>query len=262
MRKFLFIFSLILCGFISSNLSVNAQDVSNTNDLKEEKTVENSDKKDEIKDDKEETAEKEESNRANKLTLKRGQRNIEIASSFAPMQPLFFSGRKEYNTDGRSFGMLNIRFLRNIGTAKNITTQYFFEVTPIAVAFNNEVKNPKFVSETATPQESKTIRKNAYGAGFQPVNFRFIFKPRSRIKPFAQVGAGMIFFNQKMPVPEATSYNFTGDFGGGVHIVTNKENARRALTLGWRYFHISNFNTSDFNPGYNASIFSVGYTFF
>ncbi|MEP6900556.1 MAG: acyloxyacyl hydrolase [Actinomycetota bacterium] len=193
--------------------------------------------------------------------LKRGTRQIEIVPNFAPIQPTFFSGLKEYNTDGRRLAMLNVRFTRTIGTKRGVTYQYLFELTPLAVAFNNEVKNPQYISETETPDESKTIRKTAYGAGFQPVNFRFLFRAKKRVKPFAQVGVGMIFFNQRLPVPEATAYNFTGDFGGGIYIVTDREKRNKAITLSYRYFHLSNFNTSDFNPGYNANVFSIGYSF-
>lgn len=194
--------------------------------------------------------------------LRRGEKEWTIVPSFAPTQPLFLSGGKEYDTAGRKFGMLNVQFARTIGTMGPVTYQYFFEFTPLAIAFNNEVRNPRFISESVTPIQPKTIRKTAYGAGFQPANFRFLFRPNKRIKPYAQVGVGMMFFNQKMPVPDATNYNFTGDFGGGLHIMTGTErDKRRAITLGYRYFHISNFNTSAFNPGYNASTFYIGYSF-
>lgn len=193
--------------------------------------------------------------------LQRGKKSIEIVSGFAPTQPTFFSGNKEYNTDGRRFGMLNIRWTRTIGTPKNITYQYFFEVTPLAIAVNNEAKNPKFISKTETPKEPEKIKRTAYGVGIQPINFRFIFKPTKRIKPFVQIGAGMIFFNQKMPVTESTFYNFTGDFGGGIYYTLDRERQNKAIMMGYRYFHISNFNTSKFNPGYNANIFYIGYSF-
>ena len=261
MLRFLFLlFIFIISIFIFSDSSVKAQNSVDTQPS-DRNSVESAEKKEvEEKTEKEESEPKE--FEGNLYKLKRGTKNIEIVPGFAPMQPVFFSGRKEYNTEGRGFSMLNVRFTRNLGTRKGITYQYFFELTPLVVAFNNEVKNTKYISEKETPKEPKTIRKTAYGFGFQPVNFRFIFKPTSRIKPFVQIGAGMMFFNQKMPVPEATSYNFTGDFGGGVYILTDREQARKAITISYRYFHISNFNTSKFNPGYNANIFSVGYSFF
>jgi hypothetical protein len=204
---------------------------------------------------------KEENIEKNKFRLKRGKREIELISAFAPTQPTFFSGRKEYETDHRKLTMFNIRFTRTLGTRKNITYQYFFELTPLAIAFHNQVKNPNYISREKTPGQPKTISQTAFGAGFQPVNFRLIFTPTKPIKPFVQFGVGMIFFNQKMPVPEATAYNFTGDFGGGLYLMTDRERRNKAVTVSYRYFHISNFNTSSFNPGYNANIFSLGYSF-
>lgn len=193
--------------------------------------------------------------------LKRGEWEYSVVPSFAPMQPIFFSGRKEYETSGRSFGMLNFQVARTIGTAKGVTVQYFFEFTPVAIAFNNELRNRNFVSTALTPNERETVRRTAFGAGFQPANFRFLFRPSRRIKPFVQVGAGMMFFNQNLPVPDARASNFTGDFGGGLHILNSREGDRRAMTIGFRYFHISNFNISNVNPGYNAGVFYVGYSF-
>lgn len=193
--------------------------------------------------------------------LPRGKREFEIVSGFAPTQPTFFSGNKEYDTDGRKFGMVNLRWTRTFGTRKGVTYQYFFEVTPLAFAVNNEAKNPKFISYKETPKEPKKIKTTTYGAGFQPLNFRFVFRPTKRIKPFAEVGAGMIFFNRKMPVTESTFYNFTGNFGGGFYYTLDRERQQKALVFGYRYFHISNFNTSKSNPGYNANIFYLGYSF-
>ncbi len=245
--------------FLTAGLTVEAQN-SLDNQTSDKNPAEAADKKDAVEKTDQDDADSEKIE-GRSFKLKSGTKQIEIVPAFAPIQPVFFSGRKEYNTDGRRFSMINLRFTRTIGTVRGVTYQYFFELTPLAVAFNNEVTNPKYISGTETPAESPTIRKTAYGFGFQPANFRFIFKPNKRLKPFFQVGAGMMFFNQKMPVPEATWYNFTGDFGGGLYISTSREKPEKAFTLSYRYFHISNFNTSDFNPGYNANVFSIGYSF-
>lgn len=191
--------------------------------------------------------------------LSRGEKEFNIEMGYAPMQPTFLSGRKEYETSGRKFMATNLSFGRVIGTKRGVTYEYLFEVLPLAVAPNNEVRNKDFVSATQTPNVAPTKRKTAYGAGFQPVVFKFIFLPKKRIKPFVKVGAGMIFFNQKFPTADATRYNFTGEFGGGVQFHTSR---KRTLNAGFKYFHISNFHLSSVNPGYNANVFYVGYSFF
>ena len=148
--------------------------------------------------------------------LERGAKEINFEFGFAPMHPTFFSGRKEYDTSGRKLAMGSFKWGRVIGTARGVTYEYFFAVTPISFAMKNEVANPDYVSPKQTPREPKTIRTNTYGIGIQPAGFKFIFRPRQRLKPFARLGAGFIFTNKPIPVPESPNYNFIGDFGGGL----------------------------------------------
>ena len=189
----------------------------------------------------------------------RGAKEVNVELSYAPMQPTFFSGRKEYDTEGRKFAMASFKWGRVVGTAKGITWEYFFEIIPVAFAINNEVKNPKFVSPEETPAEPATVRKNTYGFGFEPAGFRLIFRPKKRIKPFFRAGAGFIFTAKPIPVPESPSYNFIGDFGGGIIYHLDK---KYTMDFGYRYFHISNMNIGEINPGYNANVFYVGFSRF
>lgn len=185
-----------------------------------------------------------------------GAKSFEVELGFAPMQPTFLSGEKEYDTAGRKFAMASARFSRVIGTKGPVTYQYLFEVIPAAFAFKNEVRNPAYSADNT---QSKTIRRDTFAVGIQPVGFRFLFKPDSRWKPYAQVGAGFLFSNKPIPVPESTTYNFIGDFGGGVMYSVSR---KRAINFGYRYFHISNMNIGPLNPGYNANVFYIGYSFF
>lgn len=191
--------------------------------------------------------------------LKRGAIEFGVELGFAPTQPIFFSGKKEYDTSGRKFIMGSFRIGRVIGTAKGVTYEYFFEVIPVSFAFKNEVTNPAFVSEKETPKVPPTIRETTYGFGFEPAGFRFIFRPEKRIKPYIQLGAGFIFTSKPVPVPQSPRYNFIGDFGGGLMYSIKK---RHTINFNYRYFHISNMNIGEINPGYNANVFSVGYSFF
>jgi hypothetical protein len=169
------------------------------------------------------------------------------------MQPTFFSGRKEYDTTGRRFLIGSLRFGRVIGTRKGVTYQYILDVAPLAVAFNNEVSNPAF--ESAADRLPKTRRESTAAFAIQPAGFRFIFRPRDRLKPFVQTSAGFIFTRKPMPVPQSPTYNFVGDFGGGVMYSLTQTDVLKA---GYRYYHISNMNIGDINPGYNANIFYFG----
>ena len=193
--------------------------------------------------------------------LLRGEKEFSWVGGISPFNPSNFAGPKEYDVYGRDLHLTTLRFGRVIGTRGFVTYQYFFSASPLAVFTKNEVKNPAFVSKKETPNIAPTMRKTSWGFGVQPVNFRFIFLPDSRIKPFAQVGAGILITNKAIPVPYSKPLNFTGDFGGGVQYFTSR---RKAITFGYKYFHISNGNIGgkEHNPGYNANVFYVSYSIF
>lgn len=182
--------------------------------------------------------------------LKMNSKEFGFEASYAPMQPTFFSGRKEYDTDGRKFAMMNFRYGKVLGTVKHVTYEWGMEVIPVAFAYNNEVRSN---GSTATK------RTRTYAFGIQPASFRFIFMADRRLKPYVRLGAGFIFSAKPIPVPGSTWYNFIGDFGGGLmyHVTP-----RRTINVGYRYFHISNMNIGEVNPGYNANVFYVGYSLF
>lgn len=189
---------------------------------------------------------------------RRGSKQINFEIGFSPFAPTNFNGR-EYDTNGRRFGAAAIRWGRIIGTKGPVTYEYLFEALPLIVAVKNEVKNPAYVSAAATPTLAPTVRRTTYGAGVLPLAFRFYFLPQRRIKPFIQIGAGAIYTEKPLPLPETSRFNFAGYFGGGFQVQTAP---RRAVSFSYRYFHISNANMTRFNPGYNAQMFAVGYSFF
>ncbi len=149
-------------------------------------------------------------------------------------------------------------FGRVIGTVKNVTYEYRFEAIPFMSLLKNEVRNREYGS--AQPiQTSPTSRETTFGAGLIPLSFRLYFLPPHRVKPFFHGGTGMIFTNKPIPVPDATNYNFVGYFGGGVLVHLSRT---KVVTFSYRFFHISNGSTGKINPGYNANVFAVGYSFF
>lgn len=190
--------------------------------------------------------------------LRRGEKELNFEFGISPFHPTKF-GAQEYDLDDRKLGLMTFRWGRVIGTSKTITYQYLFEANPVVYSYRNEVKNPEYISPTQTPDESPTIRATTWGVAVTPVAFRTYFFPKNRLKPFGQFGVGMIFTNDPMPLPDSTWYNFTGYFGGGAMYNITR---RQGISLGYRYYHISNFNTSDPNLGYNANTFSLGYSFF
>ncbi len=190
--------------------------------------------------------------------LERGAKELNVEAGFAPTRPTNFNGR-EFDTTGRKFALLSLRWGRIIGTPKNVTYEYQIEVAPVALAIKNEVANPAFQTVAATPNVAPTVRETTYGFAVSPIGFRFLFRPDKRLKPFVGLHAGFIFFRKPVPLPQSLSYDFTGDFGGGIQYQFEKN---KAVSFGYRYYHISNMNIGTINPGYNAQIFYIGYSFF
>jgi opacity protein-like surface antigen len=193
--------------------------------------------------------------------LRRGDKEISVEYGISPFNPSNFAGPKEFDVYGRDLHLPVVRFARVIGTKRNVSYQYMFGITPLAVFTKNEVVNPDYVSPIETPNASPTKRETTYATGFQPVNFKFIFFAKNRLKPYAQVGAGILVAKKAVPVPRSTLFQFTGDFGGGLMYMLS---TKKAISLGYKYFHFSNGNINGKinNPGFNANVFYLNYSYF
>ncbi|HEY3102487.1 MAG TPA: acyloxyacyl hydrolase [Pyrinomonadaceae bacterium] len=63
----------------------------------------------------------------------------------------------------------------------------------------------------------------------------------------------------RFPFDDASRFNFTFDFSGGVQIVNSN---RRSFTIGYKYQHISNGYTGTFNPGVDVQMVFAGFSIF
>jgi len=108
------------------------------------------------------------------------------------------------------------------------------------------------------PQTGKTNRfterKRTYGSGLSPVGFRANFLPESRVQPFFSTDGGFIYFIDRVLSPQGSQWMYTIDFGGGLQIFRKQ---RQALTIGYRYQHLSNANISLHNPGTDTNVFYI-----
>ncbi len=106
------------------------------------------------------------------------------------------------------------------------------------------------------PQSGQTLpwlqRKRTYGSGLSPVGFRASFYPQSRVQPFLSTDEGFIYFVDRVLSPQGSQFMYTIDFGGGLQIFRKQ---RQAVTIGYRYQHLSNANISLHNPGTDTNVF-------
>src|SRR6266550_9200011 len=87
----------------------------------------------------------------------------------------------------------------------------------------------------------------AFGAGFNPLNFKWDFATRERIVPYVELSGGTLFTNHTVPAG-TNRINFTPSAALGTHFL--RDSGNWALEL--RYMHISNAGLERRNPGINT----------
>ncbi len=98
-----------------------------------------------------------------------------------------------------------------------------------------------------------------YGFAITPLGFTAEFGRRRRLYPFLQTNEGIIASSEPIPINVygATGLNFLIDLGGGVRV---RASSRTAITLGYKFLHISNGFTSAVNPGVDNNVFYAGFS--
>jgi len=97
--------------------------------------------------------------------------------------------------------------------------------------------------------------KNAYAAGFNPVNLTWNFTSIGNTVPYVELGGGVIFSDNNVPA-NTNQTNFLTHAALGFHFFVRE---KRALTLSTRCEHISNAGLARPNPGINSVQFTLGW---
>jgi hypothetical protein len=156
----------------------------------------------------------------------------------------------------RRFALVGLRYGFVFANARNVAIEYTADLIPLAVVFQSNVYRIHL-----TPTVSREVREGTVVAfGFAPIGFQFTARRTSRVQPFWGTSGGML--RSRIPVPvnlaEATRWNFTFDFYGGVQLMN--ENGK-AVRFGYRFHHLSNANRSAVNPGMDSHIIFAGFSF-
>ena len=154
-------------------------------------------------------------------------------------------------TERVRLGLVAFRYARVLARGENLALKYTLDAVPVA-----SMSFPAFETSAGVTRE---VRRTITGAGLSPVGFQLNFRRRERVQPFAQASGGFLYFGERVPDTRGAQFNFMGDFGGGVQWKTG---ARRAWTVGYRYHHVSNGYRADVNPGFDSSLFYVGFSIF
>jgi hypothetical protein len=100
---------------------------------------------------------------------------------------------------------------------------------------------------------------STYGFAITPLGFTAEFDRHRRAYPFLQTDEGVVASAEPIPINVigATGLNFLIDVGGGVKL---RVGARHAVSLGYKFLHISNGFTSAVNPGVDNNVFYAGFS--
>lgn len=189
--------------------------------------------------------------------LKKGDNELGFWTGGAFSATTIFGGLKEDEARGRGLFLAALRYGRTLAATKNTALQYTLDAIPVALAFGNLVGN---VQPAANGSFATTARRETtYGAGVTPLGLQVDFRNSHHIKPFMHVNGGLLIFTKPVPLPDSGKFAYVGEAGTGLRIFTSE---RRAVTLGFRFHHISNGNRSGSNRGLNEFVVYAGFSVF
>jgi hypothetical protein len=186
-------------------------------------------------------------------TLQRGDNEYGFWLGFSPKATTIFEGLSEAEAEDRKLFLAAFRYGRTLAANDALAFQWTVEAVPVALATGTIVSRG-FAGGVQTFQ-----RETAYGAGITPIGLQLDFANGSKIHPFAHVNGGFLYFNKSMPIEDSGQFQFVGEAGGGVRIFTS---AKRAVSIGVRFHHISNGDRHGANRGLNNFVIYAGFSVF
>jgi opacity protein-like surface antigen len=150
--------------------------------------------------------------------------------------------------------------LRNewvLGARGRFAWSYLFEWVPVAVVERTVAGQTLHCDPTGTSSVCEVDRsaRVAVGTGAAPLGLKLYMNNGGSARFFGSGSGGMIAFTSDVPVYSSRKLNFMFDYGGGVDVVMRDG---RALTIGYRFHHISNAGSGRVNPGLDANVIYVG----
>ncbi len=185
-----------------------------------------------------------------------GKNELMIWGGFSPDSSTVF--KSTGRTPDARFGIVAFRYARRFNNNNTVNLKYTADVVPVAVLNYPDIRTPVAIAVFPPPPPT-IVRETRYAFGVAPLGIQANFHPRKKYQPFIGASGGLLYFNKRTPNFVGTRFAFTADVGGGLEI---KLKERRALTIGYKYYHISNGDRGLQNPGFDNNLFYIGYTFF
>lgn len=175
-----------------------------------------------------------------------GKNELSVWGGFAPAVRTFDTGGRTWDA---TLGIGALRYSRRFNNNDWINLKYTLDASVVIMNYPDKV----VTGTTVTP-----VRETRYGFGVAPIGVQSNFRPRKKLQPFIALSLGLLPFTETTPNVTGKKLNFSTEGGGGIEYrLKNK----KAITFGYKFYHISNASRGIENPGYDAQILYLGYTF-
>ncbi len=182
-----------------------------------------------------------------------GKNELSVWGGFSPDSSTIITGTGR--TKNARFGLLAVRYARRFNNNNKVNLKYTLDLVPLAILSNPDFR---FIQTGANSFRVDETRRTSYAYGIIPVGLQINFRPRKKVQPFIDGSGGFVYFNNRIPTDVGTHFTFTADVGAGAEFRLKND---RAVTVGYKYFHLSNGNRGEQNPGIDNNLIYVGYTF-
>lgn len=177
--------------------------------------------------------------------------DFELFAGYSPGSPTVIGTAAD-----RRLALAGFAYSYRCWTWNALSLSYTVAAMPAAIL----IQPSQTLYRSSPPYEHNSPAHSVYGFAVAPVGFTFDLARRRRVHPYLEMAGGMVASTEPIPEaqPDASGLNFFFDLGAGVR---RRAGERGAVSLGYRFFHISNAGTTSFNPGVDNNVFYVGYSF-
>jgi opacity protein-like surface antigen len=200
-----------------------------------------------------------------------------LATSFAQTTETYGTQRGEFSTwtsfsvggnahifgfaQNRSLYLTGIRYgwtLAHWNKLGGMNLRYTPEIIPAAYLRDRVVKGqPVALDKFAFPAVPSD--QYVFGGGVNPVGLQMNFRRGKRIQPLWDFEGGFLYFTRHVLTVDGSQFQFTVATGPGVQFYFTPQTA---LTVGYRYHHMSNANISGHNPGTDTNHLYFSFSLF
>ena len=147
------------------------------------------------------------------------------------------------------YGQAAFRYARTLWSNDAFAIDWTVDAIPLALLS---------LDRGGSPGNEGGTKDVVYGAGIAPIGLRFDYDGFGWWRPYFATNVGFVMFEERVP-STGTKFNYTWDFGVGAQLFVRDD---QAVTLGYDWKHISNAYSGRTNPGFDANMLYIGYSFF